>query len=74
MRRETKERARRLLKMQEARGLIWTGSFKDLCRAMQKAEWELAMEVMGTALAARSLYSLRGASNRGSMRGTDTVQ
>jgi ADP-heptose:LPS heptosyltransferase len=59
MRREVKERARKLLAEQNKKGLVWSGSFKDLCRSIQKADWELAMDVMGTVAAARLLYATR---------------
>jgi len=39
MRRETKERARKMLAEQQAQGKVWTGSFRDLCRAIQKADY-----------------------------------
>jgi len=50
-----------LLAEQQAKGKIWTGSFKELCRQIQRADWELAQQLMGDAIAARMLYSLRRA-------------
>jgi len=61
VRASVKHRAHKLLAEQQAKGKIWTGSFKELWRQIQRADWELAQQLMGDAIAAKMLYSLRRA-------------
>lgn len=43
MRRETKWKAQKIIEFAQTRGLVWTGTFKELCHNLDRVMEELGL-------------------------------